>query len=65
MFLNHANNTTENLRACTSVALGTACQLLREYGLTPREFWTKHPELWRPEIPAEPFRRFLISGGAL
>lgn len=62
MFMNWENYTLENLRKCETVALGTACKILREYGHTPHAFWTRHPELWCPVIPAEPFRRFVVSG---
>ena len=63
LFLNHENLSLDNLRHCDEIALGTACKLLREFGHTNRELWTKHPELWCPIVPAEPFRQFLISGG--
>jgi hypothetical protein len=62
LHLNLANLSLANLKACETIAVGAASTLLRAYGHEPRAFWTKHPELWRPEIPAAPFRHFLACG---
>lgn len=61
MLLTIGNRSPENLRKCDQVALGCAVMLLREYGHTNEEFIAAHPELWRPIIPAEPFRKFLAG----
>lgn len=58
----YRNLSTDNLRSCDTVALGTAMTLVREYGHEWDDFVAKHPELVCPFIPSEPFRAFLVSG---
>lgn len=62
MKLTFANLNPDNLRNCDTVALGCAVTVLKQYGYTTDQFILAHPELWRPEIPAAPFRDYLISG---
>lgn len=61
MMLNHEHFSLANLRVCDTIALGSALKVLREFEITPRTFYTTHPELWCVEIPAAPFRAFIAS----